>query len=457
MWRRVAFGAVVLGLPGVTQAGNNDEVNAGSELTLTGGAVVATTYTGAALWYNPAGLAATTKAAFELTGFTLQFQIVSAPGVVSIDTDPAVESEGRTVNVNVIPEALTFVLNLKNELKLGLGFFNSSIRRALFTEQAETAGTTPEVQVVGGQSTRAEFYHVSAGLANTVGKGRRLQLGGAFDLVVGTGRIDSSFNVAYDDGALGQASEGEITVDTTFGVQFKGGLQWIPHENWRLGFSVASPTYAFLRLDRGSLNFSQSPPAGTTLSPDDPDRQLSGGEEFRTAEGGWWGVEPGNARLGVAYLARWGWVEGDVVSHWRLRTADFGIDLKRAVNVQLGGAFRLNPFMKLGVGLFTDRNQVDQLQRSAFGSSQIDFYGGHLGFLLSNQEVHPGFNPETEAVAESKESGIDLAVGLRYAYGSGVVLGLEVPAAYDPQAIARASTAGDVHEISLNFAAKFQF
>ncbi len=39
--------------PTTASAGNSDEVNAGLDVTLTGGAVVATTYTGAALWYNP--------------------------------------------------------------------------------------------------------------------------------------------------------------------------------------------------------------------------------------------------------------------------------------------------------------------------------------------------------------------------------------------------------------------
>ena len=43
--------------PSAASAGNSDEVNAGLDVTLTGGTVVATVYTGAALWYNPAGLA----------------------------------------------------------------------------------------------------------------------------------------------------------------------------------------------------------------------------------------------------------------------------------------------------------------------------------------------------------------------------------------------------------------
>ncbi|MFW2386799.1 MAG: hypothetical protein ACN4G0_00565, partial [Polyangiales bacterium] len=64
-WAILLFG--VLLAPATASAGNTDEVNAGLDVTLSGGAVVATTYTGAALWYNPAGIARINKASLELT------------------------------------------------------------------------------------------------------------------------------------------------------------------------------------------------------------------------------------------------------------------------------------------------------------------------------------------------------------------------------------------------------
>ena len=78
----VALVALLLS-PATASAGNSDEVNAGLDVTLTGGAVVATTYTGAALWYNPAGIARINKASLELTGMTMQIQIVKVPGLPS--------------------------------------------------------------------------------------------------------------------------------------------------------------------------------------------------------------------------------------------------------------------------------------------------------------------------------------------------------------------------------------
>jgi hypothetical protein len=167
---QVAALLAILLSPATASAGNSDEVNAGLDVTLTGGAVVATTYTGAALWYNPAGVARVTKTALELTGITMQVQIVKIPGLLTIDTDPQAESDGKTVNFTVIPQAVTFTIMLKENLKLGVGLFNSSIRRSFVTEQVTTApGISPQAEATGGQNSKVDFFHISAGLAGEFG------------------------------------------------------------------------------------------------------------------------------------------------------------------------------------------------------------------------------------------------------------------------------------------------
>ena len=54
---RASIGLLMAALlaPATANAGNSDEVNAGLDVTLTGGAVVATVYTGAALWCRMTG------------------------------------------------------------------------------------------------------------------------------------------------------------------------------------------------------------------------------------------------------------------------------------------------------------------------------------------------------------------------------------------------------------------
>ncbi len=440
-------------VPATARAGNSDEVNAGLDVTLTGGAVVATVYTGAALWYNPAGIARTTTPSLALTGVTMQVQIVNAPGILGIAGDAT--SEGKTVNFAVIPEALTFTIGLRENLKLGVGLFNSAIRRAFFTEEVASApGTSPQAAAAGGQSTKLDFFHVSTGLAGEFGKKQRVLFGGAVDFVVANSRADGTLSVFYDGGAAGFSTDGEVMTQTGFGLQLKAGIQWVPIPKLRFGFSVASPTYTFLLLERSATTFGQAPPRGTALPVDDPNAQASGGTQTRSSRGGWWGVEPGNFRFGIAYVADWGWFEGDLVVGWRLRTPDLDLNLKAIVNGRIGTSFRLTKFVKLGLGLFTDRSQTDQLQAAPLATTDVDFYGVHLGFLFSTHEVHPD---RVDPDAEDDKAGFAIAVGVRYAHGRGDLLGIQVPASYDPEAITRLGVSGRINEISLNFAVKVSF
>lgn len=444
----------VLLVPAKAWAGNSDEVNAGLDVTLTGGAVVATTYTGAALWYNPAGIARVNKASLELTGMTMQVQIVKVPGLLTIDTDPQAVSEGKTVSFTVVPQAITFTLKLRENLKLGVGLFNSSIRRSFYTEEVTTApGILPEARAVGGQNSKIDFFHISGGLAATFGDKQEVLVGGAFDIVVANARVDSLQTVFYDEGEAGFATRSELATNTGFGMQLKAGIQWVPIPQLRIGFSVASPSFAFVILNRYANSFAQSPPAGTVLPPGDPNAQASGGGQSKGASGGWWGVEPGNFRFGIAYVGNWGWVEADLVIQWRLRTPELDIDLQPVVNGRIGSAFRLTKFVNLGIGLFTDLSPIDRLEVAPFATTDIDFYGAHLGFIFSNREVHPG-RPDAD---EAKSGGFAIAVGFRYSHGRGQGLGVLIPAQYDPSSITTGGTNGKINEIALNLGANVSF
>ena len=446
----------VLVAPARAWAGNTDEVNAGLDVTLTGGAVVATTYTGAALWYNPAGIARINKASLELTGITMQIQVVKIPGLLTIDADPQAQSEGKTVNFTIVPQAITFTLVLQENLKLGVGLFNSSIRRSFVTEQVTTApGLSPEAQATGGQNSKIDFYHISAGLAGEFGAKQKVLVGGAFDIVVATARLDATQAIFYDEGEAGFITNGVTETQTGFGLQLKGGIQWVPIPEVRLGLSVASPSFAFVILERSASTFGQSPSAGTTLPADDPNAQGSGGSESRGARGGWWGVEPGNLRFGIAYVGDWGWVEADLIVQWRLRTPELDIDLQTIVNGRIGSSFRLTKFVKLGLGLFTDLSPIDRLRVAPFATADVDFYGAHLGFLFSNREVHP---ERAEAEGDAKKGGgFSIAIGFRYSHGRGQGLGLSIPAQYDPSSITLEGTSGRINEIAINLGANVSF
>ncbi|MBW2215540.1 MAG: hypothetical protein JRF48_14240, partial [Deltaproteobacteria bacterium] len=67
----------------MAEAGNSDDVVAGNDVALTGGAVVANVHTGGAMWFNPAGVARLDARSVDLTGAILSYSLVSAPGSLS--------------------------------------------------------------------------------------------------------------------------------------------------------------------------------------------------------------------------------------------------------------------------------------------------------------------------------------------------------------------------------------
>jgi len=343
---------------------------------------------------------------------------------------------------------------LRENLKLGIGLFNSSVRREFVTEQVTSPpGITPDVRSFSGRNSKVDLFHISSGLAGEFGKRQKVLFGGAFDIVIANARIDDSYTVFYDGGVAGQVSSGEVRTQTGFGFQLKAGIQWVPIPKVRIGLSIASPSYVFALLERSATHYNQAPPAGTAYDENDPNRQLAEGSESRGGRGGWWGIDPGNIRFGVAYVGSWGWVEGDLVYNWRLREDELRLNFRGFINGRVGAAFRVSKSIKLGLGAFTDFSQVDELARLPLATQDIDFFGVHLGVLYSTHEVHP----DKQSVEEEEGVGFSIAVGLRYAFGRGDTLGLLVPAQYDPSNIINNPVPTKVHEIGITFAAKVAF
>jgi hypothetical protein len=434
-------------------------VNAGVDVTLTGGAVVANVSTGASLWYNPAGLARYDAASFELTGITFKVSSVKAPGLLTLQTGE--QSSDRRIDISVIPEAITFTVPLK-KLRFGIGLFNSSIRRELVQEQVFHPGDptamppTPSADWNAGANTRIDHFHVSTGIANPFDKRKQKALvGGAFDIVVSTARVDRLISGFYAGGAEGALSQTDLSNTAGLGLQVKGGVQWIPIPEVRLGFSLATPSYLFMIAERLTANELAAPP-----SPADP---MGTNTKVRKISGGWVGAEPGSMRLGIAYVGNWGWIEGDLVVDFRLRSSRFLFNQRTVPNGRIGAVINVHKFIKLGLGAFTDLSQTEELL--LIGDRQIDFFGGNLGVLFTNKDTK-NRRPE-EAMADDGKLLIAFAIGIRYSHGRGDTLGLLLPPFYnsDPVQPCTPGTAAictrpvdtKVNDVDINFGVKVFF
>jgi hypothetical protein len=440
----IVLGGIFLSFPLDAHAGNSDEVNAGVDVTLTGGAVVANVTTGASLWYNPAGLARLPDKSFEVTGVTFKTSIIRYPGLLTLETGE--ESKGRTTNLSLTPEAITFTLDLKRTM-MGLGIFNSSLRRELVQEDAmSSTGVSPEVIARGAVNARTDFVHVSTGFASKFDKRKhKVLVGGAFDFIVGTNRVDSILSATYDGGAEGAVSDSLLENEAGFGLQLRFGIQWVPIPQVRVGFSISTPSYMFLLFERQVSSVISAPPN------DSSQPNVAETVSTKRRRGGWFGAEPGTMRTGLVYIGDWGWIEGDLVVDFRLRSERFLFANRTVANGRVATVLDVTTHFKLGIGAFTDVTKTDELIN--YGDSQIDFFGVNLGLLFSTQD----FRPDAEPVENDGKPPIALAIGIRYSHGRGDTLGVLIPATYTAGGAEFRRVATKINDIDINFGVKVLF
>ncbi len=433
----IGFFALLL-VSSSAQAGNSDDVVAGNDVALTGGAVVANVHTGGAMWFNPAGVARLDSRSVDLTGSVLSYSLASAPGSLSLESGE--QSEGSYSALQAIPRALTFVASPRPALRWGIGFFFSRSNSRFLQDTVSTAdGSTEPSEFFATADETKSVYHASSAVAWK--KSEKFLLGGGLDIVIASRRSTRIVSGAYDEGQGGTFDRNFNQSISGAGLQMKAGLQWAPIKEVRIGWSVATPSYLVYLDNESTATQSLSPPTGPPAFR---------GTQIDDLSGAWAGVETGLTRLGVAYLRPWGWIETDLIVDFPLETPAFGIDWKTTANVRIGGIFRITERLKLGGGLFTDFSP--ESAPSEFADSKINFYGFTLGVDFANRAAPP----------KRGEDGFYLAfaAAFRYSHGNGSLAGIAFPSTFpDPPAQpGQLNIVGiKVNEFGVNLAVKAAF
>ncbi|NND27675.1 MAG: hypothetical protein HKN97_03680 [Myxococcales bacterium] len=433
------FMLLFFALHGSAKAENSEDIIAGSDVALTGGAVVANVQTGGAMWFNPAGVARLDGRSVGLTGAVLSYSRTRAPGILS--SESGARSDGVFSAVQAIPRALTFVMSPRPSLRWGIGLFFTRSFDKFFQDSLTVAPGTPETsEFFATADSERSLYHISGTVAWK--KSERFLFGGGLDIVIASQRLSETVSGAYGEDGNGGTFSQSLNLDQSGGgLQMKVGLQWAPVPRFRFGWMVATPTYLVYLSEEGTRTESISPPAGPPVFR---------GTQIDEIRGTWSGVETGLTRVGGAFLERWGWIELDLIVRFPLRTPELGIDLKTKADVRLGGVFRLTKRLKLGAGFFTDFSPERGLDE--FADTKINFYGCTLGVDFANKEEP----------TERGEDGFYLAlsVALRYSHGRGELLGLTFPTSFPSSGgrIGQPTPVGvTVNEIGINMAFKAGF
>lgn len=432
----VLFGNIALASQ--ARAGNTEDIVAGSDVALTGGAVVANVHTGGAMWFNPAGVARLDSRSVDLTGAVLSYNIIQAPGALSLESGE--QSAGQFSALQAIPRALTFVASPRPALRWGVGFFFSRSRSKFLQDAVVRDGAGVDAtEIYATADGNRSLYHVSSALAWK--KSDRLLLGGGFDLVIAAQRRTEILSGVFSSGNAGTFNRSFNQALSGGGLQIKGGLQWAPIPEVRIGWMAATPSY-LVYVNEESTDTRQVAEPGET-----PQFE---GAQVDDIRGGWYGVERGLTRFGIAYLGSWGWLEADLVVGFPLQSEVFDLDWNATADVRLGGVFRLTERLKLGAGFFTDFSPETTPDR--FGDTQIDFYGFTVGIDFANREAPPSPGEEGFYLA--------FAVAVRYAYGTGQLGGLlfaDEPTDLSEPAGQLNLVGVRVNEIGVNVAVKASF
>jgi len=417
--RRATIAAIpifvaVITIPALARAGNDDGILMDGEAAMTGGAVVAVTSGGGAVWYNPAALGGNrhSKIDISVSAFSLFVRRMPKLLVTQLETERLSAGLDDT-EVRSIPSSLSYVRDLSNSVSIGLGifvpeadFFSTSSSLSTQTYFEEFPGIPTDFQQRLEISWERSTYYIGPAIGWELFPD--LRIGAA---LFGTFRFASERFLSLVEGhsagtyEIQRASLRQRDSDeTTVGARLTVGLQWQPHERVSIGFVVRTPEVLFYTwgsratLDDVSPGLIQGEPGGLRFE----DESLEGGSADLVA--------PWRFHLAVAYHFSNGWISIEADIQTPLENENLDIERGVTWNLRAGTHFWLSETFSLGAGVFTD--QVGGRSLEHIGSWNVNFYGLCFGGSLEHpMQLREGSERDTMVFSTT--------LALRYALGLG--------------------------------------
>ena len=431
-------------------AGNDDEVLLGDDAAMMGGAVTATDASGSSLMYNPAGLSEVAEDTIDLSVSAFSFRRSIARELLS--TSDGDRDSADLTEFLIVPAALAYVRPVNDRVRVALGIFQTNAQDFIFNSSLEVPRMDSRVDDWGLSVARTQNdYQGSLGVGLQVGP--TLSLGFAahttYSSLGFTTQLSGSTRDPGSDTADVFAAESALVSSSSWGWRVSAGLQWQAHERIRVGLSVASPSMLITSTRELSLFLGGN--GVDTVGP----LVLPGADasftSTRTKErvNGFEMIQPTRVRVGVALTLDRGVLSIDGDYQHAVSNEALGIDRTAVWNLRVGGQVDLSSSVRLGAGLFTDRDS--NRRGTNFGDGAVHFYGGTFG-------VHFG---EAHELAESEEDDrihFDTTLALRYSLGRGYINGLLVDSAIgDPSEPVYPRGRFIIHELALYVASSLLF
>ncbi len=407
-------------------AANQDSYLLGDQAALVGGAVVATTHDGGAVYYNPAGLGDNDRLRLDVSAnaYVRRVRAVERSARIRTRSTNSTQDLDGTTMLGV-PTSLVYVRALRPGLSAGLGVF--------VTEQdhLKMTASMSDASVYGGVLERVAFerritrYHFGPALGVSLSPATRIgaSILGSYenlDQRSDTAVFAPSPTPEYR-AALGDFNVTRISAEAAIGLQFN------PSDLIRVGLMLRGPRL-LLRESRKDLA-SETDAGETSQSLHVSQMSQESTDSFKI-------MAPPRAYAAVAFNGRIGWVsvEADLAPGLAAR----GLSEGRAPvwNVRAGVLAKLSRRWRAGGGIFSDR--AYQSTPQVFPDYRVHYYGATIGLqtlhtVIVDDDQGDDANPKEEAFRRSVGHAdarpalhFGTTLAFRYAVGLGEMAVLDI-------------------------------
>lgn len=442
IWK-AAWLASVLVPAATAHAGNDDSILLGNDAALTGGAVVATTNDGSALWYNPAGLALASGDSVDVGASAFALRMYSMPGLITTTT--GARADASVTEFVSVPSALTYVRRLDARTTLGFGLFASQVSdSSLRTSLSAPLANDLRMDMLVTLRSEVARYHAAGGWAMKLPRGFSVGVSLFGDYYDSTTSALASLSLPRLGQTFVTSVYSETAQNTLIGFHVRAGVRYAPSERMAFAVSLESPN-AYFWHKRASFGLQSAGAVDPSTNEGQLQSETAEDKRSRVALGLY---APVRARFGAALDVGGALisVEGDVAS--RMKDSELELDRRLSWNVRAGALVPMGEHYRVGVGFFTDRGPE---RRDASGGGPVHYYGGTVGAEYQNHRL---LQSESDATQHERLT-FSSTVALRYAYGHGkqgaVLYDLETFETRD-----RAATL-KVHELTLHIGSGLYF
>lgn len=431
-----------------SRAGNDHTFPIGGRAAGMAGAYTAMAEEASVAWYNPAGLGFNERYSLDVSASAFFLQVVRIPELVRTTLPSGAHADPfHVTSFQVVPTSLTYVYRIgapsagaatAHSVALSV-FVPQSVKfaKSLTLETVEVepeSGTNFQYHQKMHLQVERTVYYLGPSWGMRIG--RAMAVGASLFATYSLQTLRAGFNLDLRSASgqnyffvnSGDLSATEIGFEPVVAAQAR-----LMGERLRLGVTLRLPGFRFLRASQGSWLEAQALPAGQNNVYEEPTLDRS--------EWGFKMASPFSATVGAAWSEPGRFtVSADVDVVAPFRDEDTGVDDRFRVNGRAGYEFHLGPRHALSAGVFSD--VAPERSISGFAESRIHFVGGTIAFsFLSPYDVTG--SDKTDRITFST------TLGLKYAFGFGDVMGLELdPLAMSGQTQRLAAKPIRVHDLS---------